>query len=150
MAKRKSSLRAAGCLILLPLLIVAGLFGFSSYETYKTLPPLLRGLRARGGWASACPPPIPLDPAAYADATELENRLRRQFPVGTKEGIFVAELKSLGFEQERNCKDMPSIRMARFEQHAPILVTLSATVFWEADSGKRIRWIRAFVSYTGP
>lgn len=123
-----------------------------------TLPPLLRNLTAKGGYASACPVPPNLKasgaPLELADSPELDRRLQMEFPSGTPEHELIAKLRQMGFGTMSRCDDDQAIRMARYDQAAQpdvfLFFPMTATVYWKVDKNTNVVWSKGFVSFTGP
>jgi hypothetical protein len=121
------------------------------------LPPLLRNLESRGGWADACPLSPELAATLgrnlnLADTPEFDLRLSREFPNGSSNAHLVATLEQMGFRSIGNCDTDPSIHVERYDQEPLVLglYPLTATVYWKTDPKKKVLWTRGFIFYTGP
>jgi hypothetical protein len=106
----------------------------------ERLPPLLDGIHdSSGPDGTLCPGPDKVGPFS----SELERRLRQQFPGGSPESRLVAALKAQGFLvfTSRDCLNDKAIRSALFTNSSD-----EASVYWKADSAHRLIWTKAILS----
>jgi hypothetical protein len=103
--------------------------------------PLLKDVRAGGGWWGACPPegdgrrPLAISP-------ELDQRLREQFSSGTPEQHLIAALSEQGFKRVASCANDPTIHQMEFYRGQ-----VRAAAYWKSDDAANIVWTKGFVFY---
>src|SRR5579872_6885084 len=81
-----------------------------------SVPEILRGVTAGGGWWGACPRrendeqsrPLALSP-------ELNARLVGRFPPGSSEGDLISALTAEGFKPAGSCKGDPNTKILAFD-----------------------------------
>ena len=123
----------------------------------RSVPRILRGAHAGGGWWGACPPSSEAEAEfrrtarQLAISPELNSRLESSFPRGSPEQTLIESLGSQGFALSDHCKSDSTIRIATF--HSPgrgfLAYATDAQVYWQADAKGRIVWTKGFVAYRG-
>jgi len=138
-------------------LFLAFLGGCSpSADERQSLPSLLRGVSAGGGYFSACPPTnkteaMMLETSNIAISPELNKRLQEQFPPGSADSRLVETLKNQGFSLGEPCTADPTIQHASFFQKGSgfLPYDINADIYWKRDLDGRIVWTKGLVAYTG-
>ena len=134
---KKVLLLLIGLALLAP---TAWIAAFGAAALQPDPPPLLKDVRAGGGWWGACPPegdgrrPLAISP-------EFDQRLREQFSSGTPEQHLIAALSDQGFKRVASCANDPTIHRMEFYRGQ-----VRAAVYWKSDAA-RIVWTKGFVFY---
>ncbi len=117
----------------------------------STLPPILRGASAGGGWASDCPQPANWPKSPEALSPELDARLREQFPPGTPADTLVTNLKGWHFEIAESCSEDPSIKRAHYQEPEGwiVFMPMTANIYWKVGQDGSIVWTKGFVAFAG-
>jgi hypothetical protein len=121
------------------------------------VPPILRGVTARGGWWGACPPMSDSEAESrrimreLAISLEFDSRLASAFPPGSPQTALIDSLVGQGFVLSGECKADSTIRIASFHANGRgfIAYATNAQAYWQVDTDGRIVWTKGFVSYTG-
>ena len=143
--------------LLCALLATLQLAGCASDQT--PVPPLLAGVTAGSGWASACPPATAAERQIreralnerIAIAPALERRLQQEFPAGTSNDRITDALRAQGFKLTTPCEADTTIQRATyFHKGTGIIPTdTNATVYWKLDAQRNVVWATGIVTYTG-
>jgi hypothetical protein len=117
----------------------------------SSVPPILEGASAAGGWASGCPQPADWPKSPEALSPEFDARLKQRFPPGTPAKELTAELGQWAFTISESCQDDPTIKMAHFRETEGrvLFMPMTASVYWKVDAGGRITWTKGFVAFAG-
>jgi hypothetical protein len=133
---------------LLVLVVLAALSIWAVAACRDQLPPLVRGTTAVGGRGDACPHQD--DHEVLALSPELNQRLRDEFPPGSREDRLIATLIEQGFTidsgrgDDQACKNDKSVHGADFYRVLWI-GTKSAVVYWKTDQHGNLLWTKGFV-----
>ena len=151
--KRPRDFFAAGRGVCRSSLIALGSLAALAACASETIPEILRGVTAGGGYWGACPR------AAWAGkgtlqlaiSPEFNDRLARKFPPGSSEAGLIEELSRQGFKDASSCEAAPAIRILTFRADGIGLFvsSITAQAYWQSDPQGRILWTKGFVAYTG-
>jgi hypothetical protein len=119
------------------------------YSMMEEPPELLRRARANGVWSAPCPPETETERVSRENTSpELNDRLAKRFPAGSREVDLVAELKREGFSAPSiACKNDVTIKQAGFRKQVFMYET-DASVYWKVE-GQAIVWTKGFLFYRG-
>ena len=121
-----------------------------------TVPPILHGASAQGGWWGACPPSNQTEADGIrtmrqlALSPEFNDRLKNDFPPGSPAQTLVDSLRKQGFRDGGYCKSDQSIKLATYYAKGTGILPYAtvAEAYWQTD-GDRIVWTKGFVRYSG-
>ena len=139
------------------IVVLSGCTAACSSTNQKSVPPILRGATAHGGWWGACPPSSETEVETrrimreLAVSPEFNSRLESGFPPGSSEQAFIDSLTGQGFVLSGRCKADSTVRIASFHADGSgfLAYATNAQVYWQADADGRIVWTKGFVRYTG-
>jgi hypothetical protein len=142
---------------MLSVVVLSGCAASSSSTNHGSVPPILRGVTAHGGWWGACPPSSETEAESrrimreLAVSPEFSSRLENAFPPRSPEQASIDSLTAHGFELRGQCKADPTIRIAGFHANGSgfLAYAPNAEVYWQANADGRIVWMKGFVMYTG-
>src|ERR1700676_952099 len=118
---------------------VAGLSGCGS----DSVPEILRGVSAGGGYLGACSRDRDFESPPPALSPEFNARLESKYPPGSADAVLVRELTAAGFKSTGACKADPNTHILAFGDKKTI-PNVVAEVYWQADSKGRISWTKGF------
>jgi hypothetical protein len=121
---------------------VAGLSGCGS----NSIPEILRGVSAGGGYWGACPRDLDFKSSPSALSPEFNARLASRYPPGSADTVLISGLTAAGFKSAGVCKSEPNTKILAFSDKNTI-PNVVAEVYWQADSERRIAWTKGFVRY---
>jgi hypothetical protein len=80
---------------------------------------------------------------------ELNQRLTKDFPIGSDEALLVRELLRQQFVLGDYCKADETIRVATFYHHNGGLFSsdTSARIYWKTGTDKKLVWTKGYVSF---
>jgi hypothetical protein len=113
-----------------------------------TLPLLLVGASAAGGYLGGCAQPNGAH-SPLALSPRFNQRLAKQFPPGSPASKLEAELLAEGFELGGACPEDQTILTAHYLQKYYGLEQASAVVFWKTDASGDIVRTEGFLSFNG-
>ena len=123
--------------------------------SWTSLPPLLEGARA-GGFNPACLPRADWDRTARGRdgrlivPLEIDERLEKMFPPGTRNEAVIAELQRQEFVVGQPCREDSRVQTAIFRKNGIGLPVYGAhaVVYWRLDSHGNVEWTKGWIDYS--
>lgn len=149
-------LLGGGVFLALALLIGGPLLALRPSFLNPATPPILKGVRAGGGWNSmGCSrsSSMRFDPGKEALSPDLTPRLAVAFPAGSDADAVRTVLIAQGFHSIEPCRDDPSVQRVAFSQTGGGLAgpfPISAVVAWKRTDTGQVEWTKGFVAYIAP
>ena len=112
----------------------------------SSIPEILRGVSAGGGYWGACPREHDFESSPSALSPEFNVRLESRQPPGSADTVLVSGLTAEGFKSAGVCKADPNTKILAFEDKNTF-PNVVAEVYWQTDSEGRIAWTKGFVRY---
>jgi hypothetical protein len=112
----------------------------------NSIPEILRGASAGGGYWGACPRGRDSESSPLALSPEFNSRLESRYPPGSADIVLLNQLTAAGFTSAGNCSSDPNIRILAFHDKEPNPGVI-AEVYWQTDSKGQIDWTKGFVRY---
>ena len=128
--------------------------GACSEAVSPPLPTLATGATTTGGSNSLCRPDYGQGstPATASHSPEMNQRLNRDFPPGSKAVLLRRSLVRQGFQLNGACSPDHGVWLATFRQRGGNGITsfpAFVSVYWKEDGDARLVWASGDIAWTG-